>query len=115
MIKATLVTCLLTISSALYAGLGAFVTKHPYVVIAAGAIAAGGCGYSLYQRTNYMTYAYDVICGSFVPITVSKSDTLKTLKQVIEYNAVWDEFCGEDEIGHEEPLRSITVEAPDDR
>ena len=57
MIKSILVTGLLTVSSIVYAGLGSFAAKHPYVIIAAGALAAGGCGYSLYQRTNYMTYA----------------------------------------------------------
>ena len=92
-----------------YASIGSAIAKHPFLVGGLSALAIGGCGYTLYKRANYMSYAYDVICGNFTAITVSKSDTIKTLKQVVEHNAVWDEFCG-DEVSEDENGKPIGVQ-----
>ena len=58
-----------------------------------GSTALGGCALALHRQHGSKVYAHDLICMSFEPILISKKDTKETKAQVIEYNAVWEEFC----------------------
>jgi hypothetical protein len=33
------------------------------------------------------------VCQTFVPITISPSDTKETQEQVLRHDAVWEELC----------------------
>jgi hypothetical protein len=37
----------------------------------------------------------NAVCRTFVPITVSASDTKETQDQVLAHDAVWEEICGD--------------------
>jgi len=39
------------------------------------------------------TVKNDLSCEAFEPISWSNKDSIKTIKQIIEHNAAWNELC----------------------
>ena len=57
-------------------------------------LAIGGCSAVLYRgHQSGLVVAEEMICNNFTPITIARSDTKVTQRQIVEHNAVWEEFC----------------------
>ena len=69
------------------------------MLVGALALIAGGCSTLLYRQHQSATALEDVICSSFQPILIAKSDTKETKRQAVIHNDVWDMICldGEEE------------------